>query len=76
MWEVTKTTVYLPDELKRDLERMAASSGRSEAQLIREAVAALTRSAAAPRPRGGLFSSGDTTHSERVDELLRGFGER
>lgn len=73
---MTKTTVYLPDELKRDLERLAASSGRSEAQLIREAVAALTTTSARPRPHGGLFSSGEPLLSERVDEALAGFGER
>ena len=73
---MTKTTVYLPDQMKRDLERLASSSGRSEAQLIRDAVAALTGGAAAPRPRGQLFSSGDLASSERVDELLSGFGER
>ena len=31
-----KTTVYLPDELKRALRRAARSTGRSEADLIRE----------------------------------------
>ena len=73
---LTKTTVYLPDELKRDLERLAAASGRSEAQLIRDAVAALTSSAPRPRPRARLFDGGDPALSERVDEALRGFGDR
>ena len=31
MYGMTKTTVYLPDELKEDLERLAKSEGRSEA---------------------------------------------
>ena len=31
-----KTTVYLPDDLKRALEVEAAASGRSEAEIIRE----------------------------------------
>ena len=73
---MTKTTVYLPDELKRDLERMAASSGRSEAQLIRDAVAALAGGSAVRRPRGRLFAGGDPTLAHRADELLSGFGER
>ena len=73
---VTKTTVYLPDDVKRDLERLAAASGRSEAQLIRDAVAALTSAAPQPRPRARLFDGRDPTLSERVDEALRGFGER
>ena len=73
---VKKITVDLDDQMKRDLQRLAASSGRSEAQLIRDAVAALIGCAATPRPRGQLFSSGDGASSERVDELVSGFGER
>ena len=79
MWyhmPVTKTTVYLPEELKEALARLAATSGRSEADLIREAIAALTHAADRPRPRGALFSSGDPSLSEQVDEALVGFGER
>jgi len=73
---MNKTTVYLPDDLKHALARLAASSGRSEAQLIREAIGTLTRSAERPRPRGGLYASGDPTLSERVDEALAGFGDQ
>ncbi len=70
-----KTTVYLPDELKAALER-AAARGRSEAELVREAVRELTQRLEPPRPRLPLFSSGDPTLAERVDEELReGFGE-
>jgi Arc/MetJ-type ribon-helix-helix transcriptional regulator len=71
-----KTTVYLPDETKARLERMAVSTGRSEADLIREALVALTSGAHRPRPRASLFSSGTGGLAERVDELLEGFGER
>lgn len=71
-----KTTVYLPDELKQSLRRMAAVSGRSEAELIREAVAALTRVSDRPRPRGRLFASGDDSLAERAEEALAGFGDR
>ncbi|MGH2441540.1 MAG: CopG family transcriptional regulator [Steroidobacteraceae bacterium] len=73
---MNKTTVYLPDELKRSLEHMAAVSGRSEAELIREAVSDLTRTVARPRPRGGLFASGDPWLSDRVEEALVGFGDQ
>lgn len=70
-----KTTVYLPDELKAALEWTAAAQGRSEAELIREAVRRLTREQEQPKPRLPLFSSGDPTLAERVDEELReGFG--
>ena len=70
-----KTTVYLPDDLKAALERTAAVQGRSEAELIREAVRKLTQDAEQPRPRLPLFSSGDPTLAERVgEELKKGFG--
>ncbi|BBL80633.1 antitoxin VapB26 [Rubrobacter xylanophilus] len=71
-----KTTVYLPDDLKRALERASEISGRSEAELIREAVRNLTSGFEPPRPRLPLFSSGDPTLAERVDRELAGFGER
>ena len=70
-----KTTVYLPDELKAALEQ-AAAQGRSEADLVREAVRELTQRLEPPRPRLPLFSSGDPTLAQRVDEELReGFEE-
>jgi hypothetical protein len=72
---VTKTTVYLPDDLKQAVARLAATSGKSEAELIRQAIGALVSAADRPRPRGALFASGDSTLSERVDEAS-GFGER
>jgi len=71
-----KTTVYLPEDLKTALGRVAAQRGRSEAELIREAVRELVQSSEPPRPRLPLFSSGDPTLAERVDEELAGFGER
>ena len=71
-----KTTVYLPVELKRALRRVAVASRRSEADLIREAIAARVQATRSPRPRGRLFASGDPALSETVDEALAGFGER
>ena len=71
-----KTTVYLPEELKRSLRQLAATTGRSEAELIREAIAIQVRGADRPRPRGHLFESGDASLSEKVDEALAGFGDR
>lgn len=70
-----KTTVYLPDDLKAALERTAAYQGRSEADLIRQAVRELIRDLEPPRPRLPLFSGGDPTLAERFDEELRSFGE-
>lgn len=75
MYGMVKTTVYLPDELKKALEHTAQAEGRSEADLIREGVR-LVVDREAPEPRLPLFSSGQPGLAERVDELLAGFGER
>jgi metal-responsive CopG/Arc/MetJ family transcriptional regulator len=69
-----KTTIYLPEELKRRLERLARRAGRSEASLIREALEHLAAKDS-PRPRPALFRSGDPHLAERVDEALKGFGD-
>ena len=73
---MNKTTVYLPEELKRSLRRLAVMSGRSEADLIREAIAARVQADARPRPRGQLFESGDSSLAENAEEALAGFGDR
>jgi hypothetical protein len=73
---MTKTTVYLPDELKRSVARMAGASGKSEAEVIRDAIAALARASGRPRLTGGLFACGDPSLSARAEEALAGFGER
>ena len=66
-----KTTVYLPDELKRALAREARRRGISEAQVIREAIA---NAVARPRPNAGILNA--EPFAERTDELLAGFGDR
>jgi len=68
---VDKTTVYLPDDLKAQLKRVARSRGVT---VIRDAIrAAVTQTR--PAPRGGLFE-GTEPIAARADELLKGFGER
>jgi metal-responsive CopG/Arc/MetJ family transcriptional regulator len=68
-----KTTVYLPDDLKAELDRVAAETGRSASDLIREGIRlALTRYAP-PAPRIGIFVSGDPHFAENADEHLAGF---
>lgn len=42
MYGMQKTTVYIPEDLKRTLELVAAARGVSEAELIREALRAAT----------------------------------
>jgi len=73
---MVKTTVYLPEELKAALARTASEEHRSEADLIREAIRARVDRQARPWPRVPLVQDplGDPTASERVDDLLFGFG--
>ncbi|MGI8534077.1 MAG: CopG family transcriptional regulator [Candidatus Limnocylindrales bacterium] len=71
-----RTTVYLPFELKRALERTARARGESEAELIREGIAFVTRTAPPPQPQLPLFESGVSDLADQVDEALRGFGEQ
>ncbi len=75
MYGMKKTTVYLPEDLDAALKRASARQGRSEAEIIREAMRSFLESMPPPRPRLPLFRSGDPTLAERVDEELRGFGE-
>lgn len=76
MYGMRKTTVYLPDEMKSGLARLARSEGKSEAALIREAVAeTLGGRRKQNRPKLPLFASGQFDLAERVDEALGGFGK-
>ncbi|MFT4136441.1 CopG family transcriptional regulator [Microbacterium sp.] len=70
---MVKTTLYLPDELKRRIEHEARRLHSSEAEVIRKTLDD-GLPAQARRPRGGLFS-GNEPIAERADELLAGFGE-
>lgn len=70
-----KTTVYLTVAQKRALERASKASGRSEAELIREGVDAVTAGHRTAEPMLPLFESGQPELAEQVDEHLAGFGE-
>ncbi|HKO57904.1 MAG TPA: CopG family transcriptional regulator [Thermoanaerobaculia bacterium] len=71
-----KTTLYLPDELKKRIEETASADGRSEADVIRDAIASsVQRRQGQPRiPLPGV-TLGDPTIAERAGDLLDGFGE-
>jgi metal-responsive CopG/Arc/MetJ family transcriptional regulator len=69
-----KTTLYLPEELKARIERVAKETQRSEAEVIRTAIDEYTNGAARPQPRSGLFQSLDEPITD-WDAALRGFGE-
>ncbi len=68
-----KTTVYLPDDLRDAVKRVARQRGVPEAEVIRESIRAAV-GADRPRPRGGLFSGAPI--ADQADEHLAGFGER
>ena len=71
---VNKTTVYLPDELKRAVTASARRRDISEAEVIRQAIAEAV-SEAELTPRRALFTS-DVLMADDVDANLTGFGER
>ena len=74
----TKTTVYLDPDSYRRLKAMAAQSGRSAAELVREAVAIYTaRGQSGTRRRSiGAGHSGRRDLGERAERYLKGMGER
>lgn len=67
----TKTTVYLPADLKELITREARRRGVAEAEVIRTTLAEGLRR---PKPRAGIITGPPI--ADRVDELLEGFGER
>lgn len=77
VYGMKKTTLYLPDELKERIEDVARAEGRSEADVIRDAIAVAVRVREVPRPRIPFrgMSLGDSTVAEPAGELLDGFGE-
>lgn len=75
MGGMEKTTVYLTQTQKKALAQVARESGRSEADLIREGIDAVTARHSVAEPTLPLFHSGSSDLAERVDELLSRFGE-
>jgi hypothetical protein len=77
---MVKTTLYLPDDLKHDVERVARRRGVSEAEFLRQAIQAAVSYADVPKPEVGFLQSaggpGTSDLALRVDEVLaEGFGE-
>jgi len=73
---MTKTTVYLPPELKRALARLARARGCSEAELLREGVARLVGETDAAVPKLPLFRSTGPSIAGDIDRALKGFGRQ
>ncbi len=68
---MVKSTVYLDEEVALLLRQMARMQGRSQAELIRDALALYTRQARRPLPRGiGSYHSGRKDLSRRTEEIL------
>lgn len=68
---MTKTTVYLDTDTVLALRQMAETQGRSQAELIRDALDEYTRKIKRPKIPGiGEFNSGHTDTSERAEEIL------
>ncbi len=66
------TTVYLPDTTEKNLEQLAHQTGRTQIELIQEAVEEyLARRQTGVLPSSvGLGASGLSNLSERTEELL------
>jgi hypothetical protein len=77
MYGVKRTTIYLPEELKRRLERAARAESRTEADIIREALAEALGARTPPRPHLPVFAptGRESDWAERADEHLEGFGK-
>ena len=70
-----KTTIYLSELQVQRVRRIAAASGRTQAEVIREAIDKLPADARL-MPRSIGRGRGGPDLSERSEELLEGFGEK
>jgi Arc/MetJ-type ribon-helix-helix transcriptional regulator len=71
-----RTTIYLPDRLKRQIEQVADREQRTEADVIRDAVETAISARRVPDPRIPLVPQGlgAPDIAERAEELLDGLG--
>jgi predicted transcriptional regulator len=72
-----KTSVYLDDADVERLSRLAAAEGRSQAEVMRSALAAYETAHTAPRDfalDGAWAGDGSSVADVPEDELLAGFG--
>jgi hypothetical protein len=72
MYGMVKTTVYIDERDAATLRRMAAESGRSQAEIMREAIANAGRSARPRRLRSAAVGRGSGAAVARhADEIVR-----
>ena len=75
--EMRKTSVYLSDELAKRLARLARETGRSQADVLRAAIAEYRPAPSTDRTfalEGCVTGPGGSVADVDEDELLRGFG--
>jgi hypothetical protein len=73
-----KTSVYLDDEQSQRLARLAREEGRSQAEILREAVATYQPKPSRDRSfalAGSGHGDGSSIADVPEEELLKGFGE-
>jgi Ribbon-helix-helix domain len=78
IYGVKRTTIYLTDAQKQELEFLAQRTTRTESALIREGVDhVLDAHRVKHRKPGALFALSDPVldDPDRVEEALEGFGE-
>jgi metal-responsive CopG/Arc/MetJ family transcriptional regulator len=71
---MVKTSVYLDDHLKQDLDRVTQITGRSQADLIRDGIRQVIQDNLATRPKMRARFH-DPSIVGRTEELLEGLGE-
>ena len=71
---MVKTSVYLDEQQKQDLDRVALITGRSQADLIREGISQVIQDHLAKRPRMRARFH-DPSIVGRTEDLLDGLGE-
>ena len=74
---MVRTTVYLDPEIALALKQLAILQRRSQAELIRDALASYTRGAVRPVPKGiGKYRSGEPDVAQRAKDILSDAAKR
>jgi predicted transcriptional regulator len=71
---MVKTSVYLDEQQKQDLDRVAQITGRSQSDLIREGISQVIQDHLAKRPKMRARFH-DPSIVGRTEDLLDGLGE-
>jgi hypothetical protein len=78
MYGVKRTTIYLTDDQKQELELLSAQTTRTESDLIREGVDQVLDAHRVRRAKPSvLFALSDSVldDPDRAEEALEGFGQ-